>query len=139
MSKSTLNLNNNINYLQYKKLVIEDYKTLVLSRECSIIGRREVFLGKGKFGIFGDGKELPQMALNHFFKDGDFRSGYYRDQTLLMAQDLLTPENFFSALYGHTDVEFEPMSGGRQMGGHFLSKSINKDGTWVDLMKQFLL
>ena len=136
MSKSTLNLNNNINYLQYKKLVIEDYKTLVLSRECSIIGRREVFLGKGKFGIFGDGKELPQMALNHFFKDGDFRSGYYRDQTLLMAQDLLTPENFFSALYGHTDVEFEPMSGGRQMGGHFLSKSINKDGTWVDLMKQ---
>ena len=136
MSKSTLNLNNNINYLQYKKLVIEDYKTLVLSRECSIIGRREVFLGKGKFGIFGDGKELPQMALNHFFKDGDFRSGYYRDQTLLMAQGLLTPENFFSALYGHTDLKFEPMSGGRQMGGHFLSKSINKDGTWVDLMKQ---
>ena len=136
MSKSTLNLNKNINYEQYIKLVIEDYKTVVLSRECSIIGRREVFLGKGKFGIFGDGKELPQMALNHFFKNGDFRSGYYRDQTLLMAQELLTSENFFSALYGHTDLDFEPMSGGRQMGGHFLSKNINKDGSWVNLMKQ---
>jgi len=136
MSASTLNLKQNINYEEYKKLVIEDYKTIVLSRECSIVGRREVFLGKGKFGIFGDGKELPQIALNHFFKNGDFRSGYYRDQTLLMAQGLLTPENFFAALYAHTDLDFEPMSGGRQMGGHFLSKSINKDGSWKDLMKQ---
>ena len=136
MSKASLNLNKNINYEQYKKIVLEDYKTVVLSRECSVIGRREVFLGKGKFGIFGDGKELPQMALNHFFNDGDFRSGYYRDQTLLMAQKLLTPENFFAALYAHTDLNFEPMSGGRQMGGHFLSKSINKDGSWVNLMKQ---
>ena len=136
MSKASINLNKNINYEQYKKIVIEDYKTVVLSRECSVIGRREVFLGKGKFGIFGDGKELPQMALNHFFNDGDFRSGYYRDQTLLMAQKLLTPENFFAALYAHTDLNFEPMSGGRQMGGHFLSKSVNKDGSWVNLMKQ---
>ena len=85
MSKASINLNKNINYEQYKKIVIEDYKTVVLSRECSVIGRREVFLGKGKFGIFGDGKELPQMALNHFFNDGDFRSGYYRDQTLLLS------------------------------------------------------
>ena len=100
MSKSTLNLNNNINYLQYKKLVIEDYKTLVLSRECSIIGRREVFLGKGKFGIFGDGKELPQMALNHFFKDEDFRSGYYRDQTFMMAIGKLT-KLFFCFIRPH--------------------------------------
>ncbi|MDG2371713.1 MAG: thiamine pyrophosphate-dependent enzyme [Flavobacteriaceae bacterium] len=136
MSAPTLNLKQNINYEQYKKLVIEDYKTVVLSRECSIIGRREVFLGKGKFGIFGDGKELPQMALNHFFKNGDFRSGYYRDQTLLMAQGLLTPENFFAALYAHTDLDFEPMSGGRQMGAHFLTKSINKDGSWNNLMDQ---
>ena len=136
MSKASINLNKNINYEQYKKIVIEDYKTVVLSRECSVIGRREVFLGKGKFGIFGDGKELPQMALNHFFNDGDFRSGYYRDQTLLMAQKLLTPENFFAALYAHTDLNFEPMSGGRQMGGHFLSKSVNQDGSWVNLMKQ---
>tara|TARA_B110000003_G_scaffold56724_2_gene56817 strand:- start:29599 stop:32001 length:2403 start_codon:yes stop_codon:yes gene_type:complete len=136
MSKASINLNKNINYEQYKKIVIKDYKTVVLSRECSVIGRREVFLGKGKFGIFGDGKELPQMALNHFFNDGDFRSGYYRDQTLLMAQKLLTPENFFAALYAHTDLNFEPMSGGRQMGGHFLSKSVNQDGSWVNLMKQ---
>tara|TARA_B110000444_G_scaffold260631_1_gene308377 strand:+ start:5670 stop:8066 length:2397 start_codon:yes stop_codon:yes gene_type:complete len=136
MSKFTLNLNKDIDYEQYKKLVINDYRTVVLSRECSVIGRKEVFLGKGKFGIFGDGKELPQMALNHFFKDGDFRSGYYRDQTLLMAQNILTPENFFAALYAHTDLEFEPMSGGRQMGGHFLSKSIANDGSWLDLMNQ---
>ena len=136
MSKSILNLDQNINYSQYKKLVVEDYKTISLSRECSNLGRREVFTGKGKFGIFGDGKELPQMAINHFFKNGDFRSGYYRDQTLLIAQGLLTPENFFSALYAHSDIDFEPMSGGRQMGGHFLSKSINIDGSWRNLMNQ---
>ena len=136
MTASSLNLSKGISYDEYKKLVIEDYKICVLSRECSIIGRREVFLGKGKFGIFGDGKELPQVALNHFFKNGDFRSGYYRDQTLLMAQNILTPENFFAALYAHTDLDYEPMSGGRQMGGHFLTKSINNDGSWRDLMKQ---
>ncbi len=136
MSQSDLNISKKINYKQYKKLVIQDFKTIVLSRECSIIGRREVFLGKGKFGIFGDGKELPQIAMNHFFKDGDFRSGYYRDQTLLMAQGILNPENFFAALYAHTDLDYEPMSGGRQMGGHFLTKSLNEDGTWRDLMKQ---
>ena len=136
MTASSLNLSKGISYDEYKKLVIEDYKICVLSRECSVIGRREVFLGKGKFGIFGDGKELPQVALNHFFKNGDFRSGYYRDQTLLMAQNILTPENFFAALYAHTDLDYEPMSGGRQMGGHFLTKSINNDGSWRDLMKQ---
>ena len=136
MSKLTLELNQSINYDQYKKLVVDDYKVIALSRECSILGRREVLLGKGKFGIFGDGKELPQMALNHFFKNGDFRSGYYRDQTLLMAQSLLSPENFFAALYAHSDLTFEPMSGGRQMGGHFLSRSINIDGSWKNLMNQ---
>ncbi len=136
MITSSLNLSKDISYDEYKKLVIEDYKICVLSRECSVIGRREVFLGKGKFGIFGDGKELPQVALNHFFKNGDFRSGYYRDQTLLMAQNILTPESFFAALYAHTDLDYEPMSGGRQMGGHFLTKSINNDGSWRDLMKQ---
>ena len=136
MTASSLNLSKGISYDEYKKLVIEDYKICVLSRECSVIGRREVFLGKGKFGIFGDGKELPQVALNHFFKNGDFRSGYYRDQTLLMAQNILTPENFFAALYAHTDLDYEPMSGGRQMGGHFLTKSINNDGSWRDLMRQ---
>ena len=93
-------------------------------------------MGKAKFGIFGDGKELPQIVLNRFFKNGDFRSGYYRDQTLLMAQGLLSPDNFFAALYAHTDLKYEPMSGGRQMGAHFLTKNIDEKGQWLNLMKQ---
>ena len=104
-----------ISFNTFKDQVLEDYKLAVLSRECSYMGRREVFSGKGKFGIFGDGKELPQLALNHYFKKGDFRSGYYRDQTLLFAQGLLTVENVFAALYADLDLEREPMSGGRQM------------------------
>ena len=136
MTKPSSFTEKNISFDEYKKEIIEDYKTIVLSRECSILGRREVFLGKGKFGIFGDGKELPQVALNRFFKNGDFRSGYYRDQTLLMAQGLLTPDNFFAALYAHTDLQYEPMSGGRQMGAHFLTKNIDESGKWLNLMKQ---
>ena len=88
-----------ISFKAFKERVLQDYKIAVTSRECSVLGRREVFSGKGKFGIFGDGKELPQLAMNHFFKNGDFRSGYYRDQTLLMAQGHLTISNIFSALY----------------------------------------
>ncbi|MEL0318876.1 MAG: transketolase, partial [Flavobacteriaceae bacterium] len=106
-----------LSFNAFKEKVLEDYRLAVLSRECSILGRREVFSGKGKFGIFGDGKELPQLALNHFFKKGDYRSGYYRDQTLLLAQGLLTISNIFSALYADLDLTREPMSGGRQMGG----------------------
>ena len=86
-----------ISFEAFKKRVLEDYRLAVLSRECSLLGRREVFSGKGKFGIFGDGKELPQLAMNHFFQNGDFRSGYYRDQTLLMAQWLLHVANMFCA------------------------------------------
>ena len=138
MTKSSLFTERNISFNEYKKEIIQDYKTVVLSRECSIIGRREVFLGKAKFGIFGDGKELPQIVLNRFFKNGDFRSGYYRDQTLLMAQGLLSPDNFFAALYAHTDLKYEPMSGGRQMGAHFLTKNIDEKGQWLNLMKQKL-
>ena len=108
-----------ISFEAFKNQVLEDFKLAVLSRECSLAGRREVFSGKGKFGIFGDGKELPQLALSHYFKKGDFRSGYYRDQTLLFSQGLLTVENVFAALYADLDLEREPMSGGRQMGGHF--------------------
>ena len=88
-----------ISFKDFKERILEDYRLAVLSRECSLLGRREVFSGKGKFGIFGDGKELPQLAMNHFFQNGDFRSGYYRDQTLLMAQGLLTVSNVFAALY----------------------------------------
>ena len=93
----------------FKKEILHDYKIMALSRECSILGRREVLTGKGKFGIFGDGKELPQIALSKFFKKGDFRSGYYRDQTLLISQDLLSPKEIFAALYAHLDLEKEPM------------------------------
>ena len=120
----------------FKKEILHDYKIMALSRECSILGRREVLTGKGKFGIFGDGKELPQIALSKFFKKGDFRSGYYRDQTLLISQDLLSPKEIFAALYAHLDLEKEPMSGGRQMGGHFVTRSISKDGEWCSLVDQ---
>jgi len=100
------------------------------------LGRKEVLTGKAKFGIFGDGKELPQLAMARAFKEGDFRSGYYRDQTFMMALGLLKPKDFFHGLYATTDMQKEPMSGGRQMGGHFLTFSLNEDGTWKDLTSQ---
>ena len=124
-----------ISFKAFKERVLLDYKIAVTSRECSILGRREVFSGKGKFGIFGDGKELPQLAMNHFFKNGDFRSGYYRDQTLLMAQGHLTISNIFSALYADLDSEREPMSGGRSMGGHFVTASRKENGEWLNVME----
>ena len=124
-----------ISFKAFKERVLLDYKIAVTSRECSILGRREVFSGKGKFGIFGDGKELPQLAMNHFFKNGDFRSGYYRDQTLLMAQGHLTISNIFSALYADLDSKREPMSGGRSMGGHFVTASRKENGEWLNVME----
>ncbi|WP_310558268.1 thiamine pyrophosphate-dependent enzyme [Flavobacterium sp.] len=120
----------------FKTEVLKDYKIAITSRECSLLGRKEVLTGKAKFGIFGDGKEVPQLAMAKFFKDGDFRSGYYRDQTFMMAIGELTPQQFFAGLYGHTDISQEPMSAGRQMGGHFGTHSINEDGSWKDLTKQ---
>ncbi|PWH10277.1 transketolase [Bacteroidetes bacterium SCGC AAA795-G10] len=124
-----------ISYDDFKSQVISDYKIAVTSRECSVLGRREVFSGKGKFGIFGDGKELPQLALNHFFKKGDYRAGYYRDQTLLMAQGLLSISNIFASLYADLDLKREPMSGGRQMGGHFMTANKNQNNEWLNLLK----
>ena len=124
-----------ISYDDFKSQVISDYKIAVTSRECSVLGRREVFSGKGKFGIFGDGKELPQLALNHFFKKGDYRAGYYRDQTLLMAQGLLSVSNIFASLYADLDLKREPMSGGRQMGGHFMTANKNLNNEWLNLLK----
>ena len=124
-----------ISYNDFKSRVISDYKIAVTSRECSVLGRREVFSGKGKFGIFGDGKELPQLALNHFFKEGDYRAGYYRDQTLLMAQGLLSISNIFASLYADLDLKREPMSGGRQMGGHFMTANKNQNNEWLNLLK----
>lgn len=125
-----------ISFKEFKKEVLNDYETAVISRECSLLGRREVLTGKAKFGIFGDGKEVPQLAMAKVFKNGDFRSGYYRDQTLFMAQGHLNPKTFFAALYAHTSIEKEPMSGGRQMGGHFMTHSLDENGHWKNLMEQ---
>lgn len=112
--------------------ILSDYKLVCMSREMSILGRKEVLTGKAKFGIFGDGKELPQLALSKYFKKGDFRSGYYRDQTIMMAIGELTVEQFFSQLYANPDVEKDPNSGGRQMNAHFATRLIDEDGNWVD-------
>ena len=120
----------------FKTEVLNDYKIAVVSRECSLLGRREVLTGKAKFGIFGDGKEVPQLALAKAFENGDFRSGYYRDQTFMMAIGQLTIEQFFAGLYGHTDLNHDPMSAGRQMGGHFATHSLDENGDWNDLTKQ---
>lgn len=125
-----------IDYNTFTDRVLLDYRIACLSRSCSLLGRREVLTGKGSFGIFGDGKELPQLVINHFFKNGDFRAGYYRDQTFLFAQGLLEIESFFAAIYAHPDLVHEPMSGGRQMGGHFNTQSINAQGEWRDLTLQ---
>ncbi len=124
---------NSISFDQFKSQVLEDYRTAVTSRECSLLGRREVLTGKAKFGIFGDGKELPQLAMAKSFKNGDFRSGYYRDQTFMMAINELTPEQFFAGLYADTNINNEPMSGGRQMGGHFMTHSLDENGEWKNL------
>ena len=121
---------------KYITEVIEDYKLARISREASLLGRREVLGGKAKFGIFGDGKEIAQLAMAKQFKNGDFRSGYYRDQTFMMAIGALTVKQYFAALYAHTDPLKEPSSAGRQMGGHFSTRSLNEDGSWKNLMTQ---
>ena len=129
-------INTTLTFEDFKTEVLSDYKIATISRECSLLGRKEVLTGKAKFGIFGDGKEVPQLAMAKAFKNGDFRSGYYRDQTFMMAIGELTMQEFFAGLYGHTDIVQEPMSAGRQMGGHFATHSLNEDGSWKDLTKQ---
>nr|WP_317630626.1 thiamine pyrophosphate-dependent enzyme [uncultured Flavobacterium sp.] len=125
-----------LSFEDFKTEVLRDYKIARVSRECSLLGRREVLTGKAKFGIFGDGKEVPQLALAKAFQNGDFRSGYYRDQTFMMAIGALTPQQFFAGLYGHVDIENEPMSAGRQMGGHFATHSLDDQGNWKNLTQQ---
>ena len=125
-----------LSFEDFKTEVFHDYKTAVVSRECSLLGRREVLTGKAKFGIFGDGKEVPQLALAKAFKNGDFRSGYYRDQTFMMAIGQLSVHEFFAGLYGHSDINFDPMSAGRQMGGHFATHSLDEKGNWKNLTIQ---
>ncbi|MCP4460528.1 MAG: transketolase [Cytophagales bacterium] len=116
--------------------VLADYKLAVESREISLIGRKEVFMGKAKFGIFGDGKEVPQLAMARVFENGDWRSGYYRDQTFMMAIGRLTSQAFFAQLYAHTDVEAEPASAGRMMNGHFATRFLDDNGDWISQTDQ---
>ena len=132
--ENNTDLNKEISFETFKKQVLEDYRIIVTSREASLLGRREVLSGKAKFGIFGDGKELPQIALAKVFQNGDFRSGYYRDQTFMMAIDELNVKQLFSGLYANTDINEEPMSAGRQMGAHFNTPLLNTDGSWKKLI-----
>jgi len=125
-----------ISFEDFRAEVLQDYKIAITSRECSLLGRREVLTGKAKFGIFGDGKEVPQLAMAKAFKNGDFRSGYYRDQTFMMAIGQLNIQQFFAGLYGHSDLEHDPMSAGRQMGGHFATHSLDEKGNWKNLTLQ---
>ncbi|ARV10898.1 transketolase [Gilvibacter sp. SZ-19] len=125
-----------ISFEDFKAQVLNDYRIAVTSRECSLLGRREVLTGKAKFGIFGDGKEVPQLAWAKAFKNGDWRSGYYRDQTFMMAIGALSIQQFFAGLYAHTDLEHDPMSAGRQMGGHFATHSVDANGQWKRLTDQ---
>ncbi|WP_138434418.1 alpha-ketoacid dehydrogenase subunit alpha/beta [Winogradskyella algicola] len=134
--KTNPNTKTEITFEDFKTEVINDYKLAVTSRECSLLGRREVLTGKAKFGIFGDGKEVPQIAWAKAFENGDFRSGYYRDQTFMMAIGELTIEQFFAGLYANTDLSEEPMSAGRQMGGHFATHSLDENGNWKNLTEQ---
>ncbi len=122
-----------LSFEDFKSIVLNDYRLAVESRQVSLLGRKEVLTGKAKFGIFGDGKELAQIAMAKVFKDGDFRSGYYRDQTFMFATGMSNISEFFAQLYAHTDVDAEPCSAGRSMNGHFGTRSLNEDGTWKKL------
>jgi len=124
------NLIINKSYKISKKEILDDFLLMNISRNISYIGRKEVFMGRAKFGVFGDGKELPQIAMSKFFRNGDFRSGYYRDQTFMMAINQLTPDQFFAQLYAHTDIKKDPHSGGRQMNCHFGTRLLNENGQW---------
>lgn len=117
----------------FRNTILDDYRTALISREVSLLGRREVLTGKGKFGIFGDGKEVAQLAMAKFFQPGDFRSGYYRDQTFMFASGLASVEQFFAQLYADPDVKNDPFSAGRQMNAHFATKFVDDNGNWLDL------
>ena len=126
-----------ITYDEFRSEIVNDFKLACLSREASLLGRKEVLTGKAKFGIFGDGKEIAQIAMAKAFKKGDFRSGYYRDQTFMMAIGELSLEAFFFQLYSETNINKEPASGGRQMNNHFATRSLDENGDWKDLTNQY--
>tara|TARA_B100000900_G_C20596890_1_gene723810 strand:- start:1734 stop:4157 length:2424 start_codon:yes stop_codon:yes gene_type:complete len=136
MTETTAKSKNKISKSQFKETVLSDYRLASEVRESGSQGRRDVLSGKGSFGIFGDGKELAQIALVKVFKDGDFRAGYYRDQTMMTALGQYSPKHMFSALYGDPELDREPSSGSRQMMNHFGTRFLNDDGSWKNLMKQ---
>jgi 2-oxoisovalerate dehydrogenase E1 component len=137
MSKNqTIALTEEINFEDFKSEILKDFRVANISRETSVLGRKVVLTGKAKFGIFGDGKEVAQLAMAKHFRNGDFRSGYYRDQTFMFATENLTVRQYFAGLYADTDVEREPQSAGRQMGGHYSTRNLNSDGSWKNLMEQ---
>ncbi|SHM97629.1 thiamine pyrophosphate-dependent enzyme [Chitinophaga sp. CF418] len=129
----TMNTESRLSFDEFRKEVLDDYRLACESREVSLLARKEVLTGKAKFGIFGDGKEVAQIAMAKYFKPGDFRSGYYRDQTFAFASGIATPEQFFSQMYADPDLANEPFSGGRQMNSHFATPNLGKDGNWLDL------
>ena len=122
-----------LSFEDFRSIIISDYKIAYESRQASLLGRKEVLTGKAKFGIFGDGKEVAQLAMAKAFKAGDWRSGYYRDQTFMLASGMLTMPEFFAQLYANTDIDADPASGGRQMNCHFATRTLDEDGEWMDL------
>ena len=126
-----------INFDAFRTEVLNDYQLAFESRQASLLGRKEVLTGKAKFGIFGDGKEVAQLAMAKAFKEGDYRSGYYRDQTFMFATGMNTIQQFFAQLYAHTDVEAEPNSAGRSMNGHFGSRMLDNNGKWLPQTDRF--
>lgn len=126
-------VNSELSFEDFRRIVVEDYKIAYESRQVSLLGRKEVLSGKAKFGIFGDGKEVAQLAMAKTFKKGDWRSGYYRDQTFMFAAGMLTINEFFAQLYANPDIQADPSSAGRQMNSHFASRSLNDDGSWKNL------
>src|SRR5690242_11367047 len=122
--------NDQLSFEDFRKEVLADYRLACESREVSLLARREVLTGKAKFGIFGDGKEVPQIAMAKFFRPGDWRTGYYRDQTFAFASGMATIEQFFSQLYSDPDPAHDPFSSGRQMNAHFATPNIDENGQW---------
>ena len=129
-------LQEKLSFDKFRSEVLKDYRIACESRETSLLGRKEVLTGKAKFGIFGDGKEIAQVAMAKFFEPGDFRAGYYRDQTFMFAAGLASIEQFFSQLYADPNVEHDPFSAGRQMNAHFATKMVNENGDWLPLAHQ---
>ncbi len=132
-TEPTMSTTGNLSFEDFREVVKNDFRIANESRQASLLGRKEVLTGKAKFGIFGDGKEVAQIAMSKVFREGDFRSGYYRDQTFMFAAGMSNIKEFFAQLYALPDVEAEPSSAGRSMNGHFGTRTLNEDGSWKNL------